>query len=239
MSTAESVREPAEKVVRGPGETHHDTFSDIFSAALRGSPCTVRGIAEHDEVVPVHDWLRPASRADRRLLDHCRGATLDIGCGPGRMSAHLALRGHPVLGIDIVREAVDQARRRGVPVLRRNVFDPMPGEGSWDTVLLADGNIGIGGAPATLLRRTAELLDDTGRVVCDLAAPGTGLRVHSARLHVHGRRSVTFPWAQVGPEVIEELAGDAGLEVSQVGHSHGRWFAVLGRSVPGRSALSR
>ena len=66
-----------------------------------------------------------------------------------------------------------------------------------------------------------------------------GLRVHSARLHVHGRRSVTFPWAQVGPEVIEELAGDAGLEVSQVGHSHGRWFAVLGRSVPGRSVPGR
>ena len=128
----------------------HDSFSEVFSDALRGVPCTVHGIAPGDrgEIMPVHDWLRPANHSDRALLSHCRGATLDIGCGPGRMSAHLALHGHPVLGVDIVREAVEQSRRRGVPAIRRDVFRPMPGEGSWDTVLLADGNIGIGGAPA-------------------------------------------------------------------------------------------
>ncbi|MET0997125.1 MAG: methyltransferase domain-containing protein [Marmoricola sp.] len=205
------------------------SFSEMFSDALRGVPCSVRGISPHDQAIPVHDWLRPASRTDRLLLDHCRGATLDVGCGPGRMSAHLALHGHPVLGIDIVREAVDQSRRRGVPALRRSVFDPMPGEGGWDTVLLADGNIGIGGDPRSLLRRSAELLEDSGRVVCDLAGPGTGLRVHSARLVTRGRRSEVFPWAEVGPEAIGPLATDAGLEVLQVLERHGRWFAVLVR----------
>lgn len=207
------------------------SFSEVFSDALRGIPCTVHGIAPDDrhEVVPVHDWLRPASRSDRMLLDHCRGATLDIGCGPGRMSAHLALHGHPVLGVDIVREAVEQARRRGIPALRRNVFDTMPGEGSWDTVLLADGNIGIGGSPLALLRRAAELLDSGGRVVSDLAGPGTGLRVHAARIATLGRRSATFPWAQVGPDAIESLAAGAGLGVERVGERRGRWFAVLTR----------
>jgi SAM-dependent methyltransferase len=206
-----------------------ESFSVIFSDALRGTPCTVSGIHPVEQVVPVHEWLRPASRADRQLLGHCRGATIDIGCGPGRMSAHLAMHGHPVLGVDIVREAVDQARRRGVPALQRSVFEPMPGEGHWDTVLLADGNIGIGGAPLNLLRRAAELLAHGGRVVCDLAAPGTGLRLHRARLSTRGRKSETFPWAQVGVDAIESLAGSAGLDVLHVVERHERWFAVLTR----------
>jgi hypothetical protein len=145
------------------------------------------------------------------------------------MGAHLAERGHVVLGVDIVREAVDQARRRGVSALRRNVFDPLPGEGRWDTVLLADGNIGIGGAPVRLLRRTAELIDRTGRVVCDLAAPGTGVRHHDARLVTAVKRSGSFPWAQVGADAIHRVAADAGLRVIEVADHRGRWFAVLGR----------
>jgi SAM-dependent methyltransferase len=211
------------------GARTHDSFSEVFSDALRGESCTVRGIFPHDQPLPVHDWLRPVSHADRVLLGHCRGATLDVGCGPGRMSVHLAERGHVVLGVDIVREAVDQARRRGVSALRRNVFDPLPGEGRWNTVLLADGNIGIGGAPVRLLRRTAELLDRTGRVVCDLAAPGTGVRRHDARLVTALKRSGSFPWAQVGPEAIERVAADAGLWVAQLADHHDRWFAVLAR----------
>ena len=132
-----------------------------------------------------------------------------------------------MLGVDIVREAVEQTRRRGVPALRRDVFEPMPGEGSWDTVLLADGNIGIGGAPHRLLRRTAELINPHGRVVCDLAAPGTGLSVHSARIANRRLRSATFPWAQVGSDAIGPVAADAGLAVEHVGERRGRWFAVL------------
>jgi SAM-dependent methyltransferase len=205
------------------------SFSEVYSDALRGESCTVRGIHADDDPLPVDDWLRPVNHADRALLEHCRGATLDVGCGPGRMSAHLAERGHVVMGVDIVREAVDQATSRGVHALRRNVFDPLPGEGGWNTVLLADGNIGIGGAPVRLLRRAGDLLDRTGRVVCDLAAPGTGLRQHDARLVTHRKSSGSFPWAQVGPEAIERVAADAGLRLVHLGDHHGRWFAVLAR----------
>ena len=41
----------------------------------------------------------------------------------------------------------------GGPALVRSVFETLPGEGRWDTVLLMDGNIGIGGDPAALLGR--------------------------------------------------------------------------------------
>jgi SAM-dependent methyltransferase len=231
MSAAESVDSTARDAWNGSVADRHRSFSEVFSDALRGIPCTVHGISADDraERVPVEDWLRPASRSDRMLLDHCRGATLDIGCGPGRMSAHLAQHGHYVLGVDIVREAVEQTRRRGVPVLRRNIFDPMPGEGTWDTVLLADGNIGIGGDPLALLRRSGELLGDDGRVVCDLGDPGTGLSVHAARIATRGRTSATFPWAKVGPDAIHSLAHGAGLAVQHVGECDRRWFAVLTR----------
>jgi hypothetical protein len=134
-----------------------------------------------------------------------------------------------VLGVDIVREAVEQARSRGVSALRRNVFDPLPGEGRWNTVLLADGNIGIGGAPERLLRRTTELIDRSGRVVCDLAAPGTGVRHHDARLVTALKRSGSFRWAEVGTDAIHRLATAAGLRLLDVDDHDGRWFAVLSR----------
>jgi SAM-dependent methyltransferase len=226
MSIQERVAgaHPRDEVVRT-----HGSFSEVFGDALRGSPVSVRGIENHDEVIPMHEWGQPAGLADRLLLRHCKGLTLDVGCGPGRMSAYLATRGHQVLGVDIVGEAALQARARGVAAVRRNVFDAMPAEGSWETVLLADGNIGIGGDPVALLRRTAELLQPGGRVVCDLAAPGTGIRIHAARLIAESKWSPTFLWARVGADAIDELAENAGFHVRLVGERHGRWFAVLTR----------
>lgn len=220
MSTAEYLPEDEHPLVAPV------PFSQVFADALRGVPCWVSGI-EGEESLPVHTWTRPVTDSDRAVLSHCLGATIDVGCGPGRMSAHLHQGGQAVLGVDIVMEAVEQARDRGVPALRRNIFDPIPGEGRWDTVLLADGNIGIGGAPQELLRRCAELVDRTGRVVVDLAGPGTGLTVHSALLVSGGRRTKAFPWARVGVDAIDELAASVGLVVQQVAQHDDRWFAVL------------
>lgn len=226
MSTAETFDGPLEDTLQGPT---FGSFTEVFSNALRGHSTAVRGVYAGDRALPVHDWLRPASHSDRVLLGHCRGATLDVGCGPGRMSAHLAECGHAVLAVDVVPEAVAQARRRGVAAIHRNVFSPLPGEGLWDTVLLADGNIGIGGAPEALLRRCAALLGRSGRVVVDLAGPGTGLQLHDAHLVSRGRRSMDFPWAQVGPEALGPLAASADLAVERLEEQRGRWFAVLRR----------
>ena len=209
------------------GVRTHGSFSEVFGDALRGSPVAVRGIERDDEVIPMHEWVQPAGLADRMLLRHCKGMTLDVGCGPGRMSAYLATRGHQVLGVDIVAEAVVQTRARGIAAVHRNVFDPMPAEGSWETVLLADGNIGIGGDPLALLRRTAELLQPGGRVVVDLGEPGTGVRIHAARLIAERKWSPMFRWARVGADAIEGLASSSGFHVQRVAERKRRWFAVL------------
>ena len=65
-------------------------------------------------------------------LADCRGATLDPGCGPGRLTAALAGRGVPTLGIDAAAAAVAWTIERGGRALRRDIFEPPPGGGSME-----------------------------------------------------------------------------------------------------------
>lgn len=94
------------------------TFAEVFAAALRGTPAHVVGLHPADHPLPVDGWSAAAEASDRTLLAHCLGVTLDLGCGPGRMSGHLSAQGQVVLGIDIVPAAVDSTRRRGDPAQR-------------------------------------------------------------------------------------------------------------------------
>lgn len=206
-----------------------EPFTEVFAAALRGVPCDVIGLGPEPSPLPVDLWIRSADASDRAVLAHCKGATIDIGCGPGRMSAHLAQLGGCVLGIDVVPEAVDQTRARGVTALRRDVFSPVPGEGRWETALLADGNIGIGGDPARLLRRMHELLAPRGRVVVDLAPYGIGIQTTAVMLRTERQSSRPFAWTVVGAEVIGAVAQAAGLTVLATHEYANRWFAVLAK----------
>jgi SAM-dependent methyltransferase len=204
------------------------SFSEVFAEALRGRPCRVVGLGEHPVVLPVHEWRRAPDTADLALLAHCSGHTLDLGCGPGRLTAALAALGHVVLGVDVVGEAVEQAVARGAAALRRDVFDRLPGEGRWQSVLLADGNVGIGGNPVALLRRARELVAADGRVVVELAPPGVRAGTGWAALHCDGVRSASFRWATLGTDGVGEAAaraGYAGVEVHRIGEV--RWCAVL------------
>jgi SAM-dependent methyltransferase len=204
-------------------------FVVVFAEALRGGECHLVGLEEGPVPLPVGRWRRDADASDRALLSHCVGHTLDVGCGPGRMSAHLMETGHGVLGIDVVQEAVRQARDRGVAALHRDVFASLPGEGRWDTVLLADGNIGIGGDPVALLMRVVELLAPAGRVVADLAAPGTGVHARSLTIRSDGGSTRPFRWASVGVDEVAALGAAAGLTCAEAHDIDGRWFGVLER----------
>ena len=177
----------------------------------------------------VEGWLRE-SPGDRSMLDRCQGPTLDIGSGPGRLTVALSERGIPTLGIDITPYAVDLARSAGAVVILRDVFDRVPGTGRWMTVLLADGNIGIGGDPAALLRRAGELLAPEGRALVELEPPGAPLRREHVRLCHAGLAGSWFPWAYVGADDIGEVARDAGLGEVETWTVDGRWFADIGRS---------
>ena len=180
------------------------------------------------------DWrrLRPG---DASLIDRCSGPTLDVGSGPGRLAVALAERGVPTLGIDVAPHAVRIARSAGSLTLLRDVFGRVPGTGRWMIVLLADGTIGIGGDPAALLQRVAELLAPLGRALVEVQPPGRELRRERVRLrhcrgHGHGHQAGDwFPWAQVGADQLSGIAGEAGLSAAETWSSGGRWFATLSK----------
>ncbi len=212
-------------------ERLHLTPAAAYAAALRGEPCRVLGLGDDPATkLSARRWLGDADPVDHRLLSLCRGATVDVGCGPGRMTQALLERGHAALGIDIVAEAVHQTRARGAVALQRDVFSTLPGEGRWDTVLFADGNVGIGGNPVRLLRRAAELLASTGTVVVDLSQPGGPVQIRHIGLEVSGRRSRFFPWAIVPADQLELLAEASALQVLELIEHRGRWFAELAKA---------
>ncbi|MDF1605539.1 class I SAM-dependent methyltransferase [Nocardioides sp. YIM 152315] len=171
-------------------------------------------------------WDHPVDEHDRAVLSRCAGPTLDVGCGPGRLTAALAERGHVALGIDVVRGAVGRAVDRGGSALQRDVFGSLPGEGRWETVLLADGNLGIGGDPVTLLRRLRELLDPRGRVVAEVAPPGTAYADGWATLEC-GEDRQQVRWSVVGADDIDDIAARAGLAVVDRFRAGARWCVVL------------
>ncbi|HEX6347591.1 class I SAM-dependent methyltransferase [Umezawaea sp.] len=198
-----------------------------FDVGLRGSRCWLDLGAGRRVDLPVDRWHTDADPADRVLVDACAGPTVDLGCGPGRLVAALVERGIVALGVDHSEVAVSLTRSRGGPALHRDLFTPLPGEGRWSHVLLADGNIGIGGDPTALLRRVRGLLHGRGTVLLEVDPPGCGLRRERARVGGEDAGGVWFDWAWLDPAALETAAHDAGFRVRWLVERAGRWFAEL------------
>jgi SAM-dependent methyltransferase len=198
-----------------------------FDAVLAGRSGHL--VRDDGVVIPLDAgrWGAVADADDAWLLDRCSGPVVDLGCGPGRLVAALTARGITALGVDSSPVARAQCRRRGAPMVRRDVFDRLPGEGGWAHVLLADGNIGIGGDPVRLLARAADLLAPGGTVLVETGgdpeecwrgiAQATGPGGHRVR------------WACVGAAALRALAPAAGLSVTAVSDptASSRAFAEL------------
>ncbi|GAA3547367.1 class I SAM-dependent methyltransferase [Amycolatopsis ultiminotia] len=200
-----------------------------FDPALTGDAQVLQ--LDDWRVVPLQigRWHRPAGRGDRWLLDRCHGHTLDLGCGPGRLVAALVTRGIPVLGLDNSAVAIAHCRARGAPAVHGDLFEALPDEGRWHTVLLADGNVGIGGDPVRLLRRAGGLLTAGGRLLVETTLSGHELWRGNARLFDRARGHVGhwFPWALLGLPALPAVSAAAGLRVHEVHYDRDRCFADL------------
>lgn len=205
----------------------------LYEAALSGVPVLAVGAAE-SRLLDVATWSAPTSAIDEMILARCEGPVLDVGCGPGRMAAALGRRGVPCLGIDVSPRAVNEARSRGALALRRAVERPLPGEGRWGTVLLVDGNVGIGGNPAALLRRCTELVEPGGLVLVDTDPDPEAWDSTPVVLRgPDGRESHPMPWARVGARALLRIAADVGLRMSEEWDLEGRTVIALRRPLPG------
>lgn len=199
-------------------------LGNLYDRALDGERCWLRHDDGRVDRLPVRRWLggpKGDAQFDRAVVRMCEGPTIDLGCGPGRLVAHLVQRGVPALGVDQSATAVALARRSGAPALRRDVFEPLPGTGRWNTVLLADGNVGLGGDPTRVLRRAGELLRHGGRCLAEFDAAIVGINAGWVRLESSRTVGPWFQWAAVGIDCAAKLAEDVGLAVAGV-HPIGR-----------------
>ena len=209
------------------------TATDLYESGMESlrstlDPDTYYAVAEDGtrKLLPISRWLKRAPDQEERLLDRADGPVLDIGCGPGRHLAALGRRGIEATGVEISRYAVAVAREQSESVIHGSVFD-LTGRHCWQTALLLDGNVGIGGDPERLLAHAAGLLRPGGQVLVELDGPSSETR--SVQLRLEGPTDVSewFPWAWVGTDAIVQIAGTAGLEAVEIWASGDRWFAQL------------
>lgn len=202
----------------------------LYDRALDGEKCWLRSDDGDVCALPVRSWLG-GRHADRRfddaIVELCEGPTIDLGCGPGRLVVDLIRRGIPALGVDQSATAVELARRNGAPALRRDVFGELPGAGRWQTALLADGNVGLGGDPGRVLHRVRQLVAPGGRCVAEFDALTTGVRTRMVRLESRATIGPWFRWASVGIDCAATLAEEVGLALTAIHPVGGRVVAIL------------
>lgn len=111
--------------------------------------------------------------------------------------------------------------------MRHDVFVDLPEPIRWQHVLLADGNIGLGGRPVQLLERIARILVPGGTALVELSERGELSIYENVQLQVGDQATIPVLWATVGFEGIDAVAVAAGLIVTEVRPVAGRYVAHL------------
>lgn len=85
-------------------ETVRDSYDRVADSYVE--MVTTTGIGD----IRTHPWLKAAMDAFADTVGPI-GPVLDVGCGPGTVTAYLAERGIEVSGVDLSRRMIDHARR--------------------------------------------------------------------------------------------------------------------------------
>lgn len=131
-----------------------------------------------DETLPISVFFR--GRPDffpfeQYALELCRGRVLDMGAGTGLHSLALQERGFLVEAVELVPDAVEIARARGVREIRGADFFTLEG-GPFDTILMLMNGIGPCGTLdgiGRLLHAADRLLDEGGQILVDSGEAST------------------------------------------------------------------
>jgi SAM-dependent methyltransferase len=203
----------------------------VYEDALLGAPeggGALHAVGEDGSRrhLPIGRWLGTPDATEESVLERAVGPVLDIGCGVGRHVVALRRRGVRAVGVEISSVATAIARERGAEVIHGSAFE-QPTASEWRTILLLDGNIGIGGDATSLLCRAAALLLPGGAVLVELEADAGAPRAQRVRLEGAQATSHWVPWHFVGYGEIDQIATPVGFGVVERWTAGDRRFAQL------------
>ncbi len=161
--------------------------------------------------------LDPVSRAMLGAfadLVRSRGPVADLGCGPGKVTAHLAALGVPVFGVDVSSRMIELARA-AYPELRFSV-------GSMTALDIGDGELGGILAYYATHHTPPQWLPTVFSEFHRTPAPGgvlmlaghVGEEEHLRPTHAYGGHPVSYESYLLPPDRIAELLHRAGLVVT-------------------------
>lgn len=109
--------------------------------AIHLNPDTDLASRKPTTVLSTIDWL------ENGYL-HPGSAILDLGCGPGLYTEHLARRGHRVTGVDIsansIQYAQESAKRHGLNIIYHNMdYLNLDGSEAFDLILMIFTDFGV------------------------------------------------------------------------------------------------
>lgn len=189
-----------------------------------------------DEITAVEEFYRPdhidLPEFEIRALTLCDGRVLDVGAGAGRHALELQRLGLPVTTLDLLPEAVQVMKERGVRDARCGGLEAVENE-KFDTIVLLMHGIGVVGSLSGLagfLDTARDLLNPDGQIVCDSAdlavvmpalldEPFDEGNVNipyygevEFRLSFGGSDGEPYPWLFVDFETLSRYGHEAGFD---------------------------
>ncbi len=174
------------------------------------------------------------SEIERKALNLCKGATLDVGAGSGSHVLCLQEKGIDVRAIDISEGAVEVMLQRGVRCASVADFYTYDGP-CVDTLLMLMNGAGIAGSMSNLptfltkaksllneggqlLMDSSDLLylyeDEDGSVMIDLNDDYYGELTYT--MSYAGEKGDAFPWLFVDYDTLEAVAAGIGFKCEKI-----------------------
>jgi hypothetical protein len=191
------------------------------------------------ELFPVSYFFRDPSamgEVDRAALALAHGAVLDVGACVGAHALPLARQGHAVTALDVLPQAVEILRARGVEDARLESVWTFAPEAPYDSVLALMNGTALAGTPGrleALLRRLEELTAPHGQILLDSTDLGGEGELHY-QLEFEGEKGAPFPQLFVGEVRLAAAARAAGLGMEVVAREGERYLARLTAPARGR-----
>jgi hypothetical protein len=207
-----------------------------YAAGNDGATVVVHVEDEPPDPLPVSYFFREPSAmgaVDRAALELARGVVLDVGACAGAHSVPLVERGLSVTALDVITEAVDILRDRGVVGARVQSVWTFEASTRFDTILALMNGTSVAGTLAglvPLLERLRGLIASDGQLLIDSTQLEEDLE-GAAELHYQleydGERGPPFPQLFVGEAELERAARGAGWFTEVVEREESRYLARL------------